>query len=123
MGTILAYQAELPGGLCWPRGDDPPGTPRCRGALDAAFPPRSSLRSSLVSPGGIAPRLALEGGDGAFYVVAWNAFEHRDAAVRLLDRRREPGGPGVLPHDHHRGRRGLEAARDICQVGLAEQVE
>ena len=60
--------------------------------------------------------LLVERGDGAQDGLAGDPLLGDQLAVGGANRRREPGGPAVLPHDHQRGRVGLQLIGDPEQI-------
>src|SRR5664280_1605119 len=61
--------------------------------------------------------------DGSQHVLTGNPLESRDATMGTANRGAETGCPTVFPYDHHRRGVGLQTARELGQVLVAQQVE
>src|ERR1700683_129840 len=65
----------------------------------------------------------VQGGDRFLHGLERYPLEGGDVPARLFDRRRQPADPGVLPDDDQGGRVRRQRARQVTDVGLAEQVK
>src|ERR1700683_5329679 len=101
-----------------------PSTPTTRRAIWWTRRSRSSgsYPDLAISRRRVAAGL-VQGGDRFLHGLERYPLEGGDVPARLFDRRRQPADPGVLPDYDQGGRVGRQRARQVTDVGLAEQVK